>query len=160
MTTDLQLCTARKISGTMSPIQENELNLSSGDCFLLMPVRGTIGAEISSVILLLNFLVGFPMNLWVAWLICEGTTKMLSSELHHLSLAISDLTFCLLLPAQLFFTYASEDVQRHAKLITQPFFSVLLKLLVGMVWMARPIFQCCICLERYIAVVHPQLYLR
>lgn len=149
----------------MSPIQENktELNVSSGECFILMTVERNIGEPISSCILLMNFLVGFPMNLWVVWLISTGTTKTLSSGLVHLNLAVSEMTFCLVLPAQLFCIYASEDMHRHAMRIIQPhatFFSVLLKLLVGMAWMARPIFQCCICLERYVAVVHPQLYLR
>lgn len=126
-----------------------------------MPVNGSVGGPISSVILLLNFVVGFPINLWLVWLICRPTKKTLSPELNHLSLAVSDLTFYLVLPVQLFFIYASEEVQRHAELIIHSTsFSVVLKLLVGMVWMARPTFQCCICLERYVAVVHPQLYLR
>lgn len=161
-TRDLKLCTVCKINSTMSPFQENktELNVSSGECFIFMPLGRNIGASISSVILLMNFVVGFPMNVWVVWHIFR---KTLSSELHHLSLAVCELTFCLVLPAQLICIYTSEDIYRHIKWMIQPhatFFSVLLKLLVGMVWMARPIFQCCICLERYVAVVHPQLYLR
>lgn len=149
----------------MSQIQENktELNASLGVCSILMPVGMNVGVPISSVFLLINFAVGIPLNLWVVWLICKGTTKMLSSELYNLSLAVSELTYCLVLPIQLFCTFASEDTQRHAGWIFQPqqtFFSVLFKLLIGMVWMARPIFQCSICVERYTAVVHPHLYLR
>lgn len=149
----------------MSRIQENktELNASSGDCSILMLVGRNVGVPISSVFLLINLAVGFPLNLCVVWLICKGTTKMLSSELHNLSLAVSELTYCLILPIQLFCTFASEDMQRRARWIFQPhrtFFSVLFKLLIGMVWMARPIFQCSICVERYTAVVHPHLYLR
>lgn len=153
----------------MSRIQDNktELNDSPGDCSILMlaggPVGGNAGAPVSSVFLLVNFAVGFPVNLWVVWLICKGTTKMLSSELHYLSLAASELTYCLVLPLQLFCTFASQDMQRRASWIFQPhltFVSVLFKLLIGMVWMARPIFQCSICLERYTAVVHPHLYMR
>lgn len=149
----------------MSLIQEHkiELNVSSGRCFIFTTNKRNFGELISSVILLMNFVVGFPMNLWMVWLISKGTTKTLSSELVHLNLAVCDMTFFLVLPAQLFCIYASEDMQRHAMRITEPhatFFSMLLYLLVGTVWMARPIFQCCICLERYIAVVHPQLYRR
>lgn len=153
-------------NSTMYRIQENktELNASSGDCSIFMPVGRNVGVPISSVFLLINFAVGIPLNLWVVWLICKGTTKMLSSELYNLSLAVSELTYCLVLPIQLLCTFASEeDMQRHAVWIFQPhrtFFSVLFKLLIGMVWMARPIFQCSICVERYTAVVHPHLYLR
>lgn len=155
-TRGLQLCTACNINSTM-------FNVSSAECFLLMPFGRNIGESISSVILLMYFIVGIPMNLWVVWLISKETTKTLSSELLHLNLAVSELTFCLVLPAQLFCIHSSEDMQRHDLWTVQPratFFSVLFKLLVGTVWMARPIFQCCICVDRYVAVVHPQLYLR
>lgn len=150
---------------TMFPTQENttELNVSSGDCFILMAIGRNTEKPISSVILLMNFVVGFPMNLWVVWLISTGTMKTLSSDLVHLNLAVAEMTFCLVLPAQLFCMYASEDMQRRAMWVIQPhepFVSVLMHLLVGMVWMVRPLFQCCICLERYVAVVRPQLYLR
>lgn len=149
----------------MFPIQENktEPNDSLGDCSTFLPVGRNLGVPIFSVFLLINFAVGFPVNLWVVWLICKGTTKMLSSELHDLSLAVSELTYCLVLPIQLFCIYASEDMQRHVRWPFQPnstFVSVLFEIQIGMVWLARPLFQCSICVERYTAVVHPHLYTR
>lgn len=140
----------------MSVIQQNKTLVSniSQQCFELMPAERAI----SSIFLLINFVAGFPANLWVIWLICNGTTEQLASDIHQLTLAISELTYCLFLPVELSCLYTSEA----AKWIIcppQPLY-ILWALQSDLVWVGRPLFQCCICVERYIAVVHPLIFMR
>lgn len=141
----------------MSVIQQNKTLVSniSQQCFGFMPAERAI----SSIFLLINFVVGLPANLWVIWLICSGTTEQLASDIHPLTLAVSELTYCLCLPVELFCLYASEDAAKWIFQPPEPLY-ILLMLQSGLVWVARPLFQCCICVERYIAVVHPLIFMR
>lgn len=141
----------------MTVIQQNTTLVSniSQQFFEFLPAQRVI----SSILLLINFVVGLPANLWVIWLICNGTTEQLASEMHHLTLAVSELTYCLSLPVELFCLYASEDTAKWIFQPPQPLY-ILLMLQTSLVWVGRPIFQCCICVERYIAVVHPLIFMR
>lgn len=141
----------------MSVIQQNKTLVSniSQQCFdSTLADRAT-----PSVFLLVNFVVGLPANLWVIWLICNGTTEQLASDIHQLNLAISELTYCLFLPVELFYLYASQDVTKRMIKPLQPLY-ILMMLQRCLVWVGRPLFQCCICVERYIAVVHPLIFMR
>lgn len=138
-------------------IQQNKTLVSNiaEQCFEFTPAERVI----SSIFLLINFAVGLPANLWVIWLICSGTTEQLASEMQHLTLAVCELTYCLSLPVELFCLYASEDTVKWTSQLPQPFY-ILSVLQTSLAWVGRPFFQCCICVERYIAVVHPLIFLR
>lgn len=127
----------------------------SQHCLESMPAERAI----SSIFLLINFVVGLPANLWVIWLICNGTTEPLALDIHQLTLAVSELTNCLCLPVELFCLYTSEDTAKWIFEPPQPLY-ILWMLQSSLVWVGRPLFQCCICVERYIAVVHPLIFMR
>lgn len=149
----------------MSRIQQNNTLFSniSTQCLAEMsaflPHDSDVGSSLASAILLINFVVGLPANVWVFWLICHGTTELLASEIHSLSLAVSETLFCLGVPLNL---YCLHNLVHSTVRIFHWSYGLDILLIVQMclLWLGRPIFQSCICIERYIAVVHPLIFIR
>ena len=97
-----------------------------------------------------NFLLAVPANSWVLWLIMTSagflTDKM---EVFEFNMALNELLFCLFTPVISIGIYLFKTVvDKYMLFFTIPIFTV------------RPVFQTCICLERYLAVVHPVVFLR
>lgn len=115
--------------------------------------------SIYTVFLLINFVVGLPANLWVVWIICHGSVEVLASEIHHLSQAVCEILSCLWLSADLYCMYVIENSAMGIWRSLESF-KILLKLPISLTWTARPLFQCFICLDRFLAVVHPLIYIR
>ncbi|XP_051537037.1 chemokine XC receptor 1-like [Myxocyprinus asiaticus] len=96
----------------------------------------------------LNFLVGLPTHSYVIWLIVTGTGSGsgIASGFFNLNLSVSEIGNCLncLFCVLDYFT---------------PFTS-LKAFLFGLGITGRPLFQCLICIERYLAVVHPVTFLK
>nr|XP_020441869.1 P2Y purinoceptor 1-like [Monopterus albus] len=95
----------------------------------------------------LNLVVGTPCNILVIWQIASKKNDASSSDIFIFNLAILDAYFCLMTPVDMVnrlllddsrvwyfqsFAYGVKDV--------------------------APLFLVCICLDRYIAVVHPLLF--
>ncbi len=95
----------------------------------------------------INFLVGFPTHSYVIWLIITGTGSGVASEFFNLNLSVSEIgnsLNCLFFLLSIWFS----------SLFTLQMF------LIGFSITARPLFQCLICVERYLAVVHPVTFLK
>ncbi|KAK2815933.1 hypothetical protein Q5P01_026400 [Channa striata] len=94
-----------------------------------------------------NLLLSLPINSYIAWLIATGSGGTLEAELLPLNLAVFEILFCLLSIVRfLKMIFTSVDLLSHfAK---------------AFLWSGRPVFQCCICVEQFLAVVHPVLFLR
>ncbi|XP_048023353.1 hydroxycarboxylic acid receptor 2-like [Megalobrama amblycephala] len=95
----------------------------------------------------INLLFGFPTHSYVIWLIVTGTGSGVASEFFNLNLSVCEIGNCL----NCLFYIMSICFQRISKL---PLF------LLGLFFTGRPLFQCLICVERYLAVVHPVTFLK
>ncbi|XP_051734818.1 uracil nucleotide/cysteinyl leukotriene receptor-like [Ctenopharyngodon idella] len=102
---------------------------------------------VETCILGINFLFGVPTNIYVIWLIITGTGSGVASEFFRLNLSICELVNCLNSLLAILPMYFSS-------------LSFLPYILQGLIHTGRPLFQCLICVERYLAVVHPVTFLK
>ncbi|XP_051734827.1 C-C chemokine receptor type 8-like [Ctenopharyngodon idella] len=91
----------------------------------------------------ISFLFGLPTHSYVIWLIITGT----GSEVFNLNLSVCEIGICL----NCFVYVLSYWIFSLSTL--KVFF-------VGLTISGRPLFQCLISVERYLAVVHPITFLR
>ena len=96
-----------------------------------------------------NLIVSLPTNGYVLWLIASKSGSSISSEFFALNLVVSDILVCLFNVLSLLNSYFPHLALGGAMKV----FSVFLGA-------GRPLFQTCICLECYLAVVHPVVFLR
>ncbi|XP_046698602.1 uncharacterized protein LOC124381219 [Silurus meridionalis] len=99
----------------------------------------------------LNFTLMLPSGLWAAWLMIRSSRATLESECFSLHLLCTDMTCALIVLCATFnFYFLSNPVVLRTFSLTFCMLSL----------HSQPVFQCSVCLERYVAVVHPVTYLK
>lgn len=96
-----------------------------------------------------NNIMGIPLNGYVMWLILARARDTMASDFFSLNLAISELLFCLSSIFYLVYVLLKIFFCFEAFMFS-----------LGLIFTARPLFKCCICVECYVGVVHPMLFLR
>ncbi|XP_026089810.1 chemokine XC receptor 1-like [Carassius auratus] len=95
----------------------------------------------------ISFLVGLPTHSYIIWLIITGTGSRIASEFFMLNLSVCEIANAL----NCFFFVLSIWFSN---------FLILRMFLAGFSITGRPLFQSVICVERYLAVVHPVTFLK
>nr|XP_046230853.1 proteinase-activated receptor 3 [Scatophagus argus] len=93
---------------------------------------------------LINMFLGIPANIMVLWLIHKNKGDSSTSDIFILHLAVLDVLFCLILPLEL----------ANLVYLTTSSTWYVLRFFYGMKD-SSPLFLSCICLDRYMAVLHP-----
>ncbi|XP_051537047.1 chemokine XC receptor 1-like [Myxocyprinus asiaticus] len=92
-----------------------------------------------------SVLLGLPTNFYVIWLIVTGNG--LATEFFSLNLFVSEI----LLSLNSLLNLLNKEFEIH---------KIVGAFLIGLAITGRPLFQCLICVERYLAVVHPVTFLK
>ncbi len=97
----------------------------------------------------ISMLFGLPTHSYIIWLIVRGIGNGVTSDLFNLSLSFCEIGICLnmLFPLIYYCTGLSH-------FLSLGWFSL------GLLITGRPLFQCLMCVERYLAVVHPVIFLK
>ncbi len=97
----------------------------------------------------INFIFGVPTHSYILWLIITGTGSGVASDFFNLNLSVCEIGICLnsLFCVMYYCTGLS-------------FFISLGWFSLGLLITGRPLFQCLICVERYLAVIHPVIFLK
>lgn len=99
---------------------------------------------------IITFLLGFPSNLVLLWLLMRGSKALSPSEVLGLNLACLNIIFCLSLPADV---YLSTGVRSGLLLLITEAISVLN--IYGC-----PLLLTSMCVERYLAAAHAVIYMK
>lgn len=98
----------------------------------------------------INIVLSLPTNSYIVWLIVTAAEDTMVREFFPLNLAVFEILFCLL---------SVCSIVRHF-FPTAIHLSSLSSFPNSFLWSGRPMLQCCICVEQFLAVVHPVLFLR
>ncbi|XP_051955755.1 G-protein coupled receptor 4-like [Xyrauchen texanus] len=94
----------------------------------------------------INILFGLPTHSYIIWLILTGTRSGIASGYFNLNLSVCEIVNCI---------NCMIDIIRF----WFPNLPMSTMFLYGLGITGRPLFQCLICVERYLAVVHPVTFL-
>ncbi|XP_034544549.1 P2Y purinoceptor 4-like [Notolabrus celidotus] len=129
----------RGILNNMNTTIAENFSSSSSDESYIWPI----------VSMFISLTLSLPLNSYVMWLILRASRESIASDFFSLNLAMSEI----------FFSLSGVWVLLYEKL---KLLSCMITFLfsLGLLFTARPLFQCCICIEYYVGVVHPVLFLR
>nr|XP_055035564.1 C-C chemokine receptor type 8-like [Misgurnus anguillicaudatus] len=98
-------------------------------------------------VLSINVLFGLPAHSYVIYLIITGSESRTASEFYKLNLSVCEIGICLNCAFRMPAVWFSG-------------FKELLSFFLGLSVTGRPLFECLICVEHYLAVVHPVTFLK
>ncbi|XP_050948621.1 C-C chemokine receptor type 8-like [Labeo rohita] len=95
----------------------------------------------------INVLLGLPIHSYITWLIITGTGNGVASEFLNLNLSVCEI---------------GNSLNTVFGILTYffPSCTIVTYVLQGLATTGRPLFQCLICVERYLAVVYPVTFLK
>lgn len=96
-----------------------------------------------------NLFLGTPLNGYVMWLILRGSRESITADFYFLNLALSQFIFSL--SCIWYVIYINLQIV---------FFVLIFASSMGLLFTTNPLLQLCICMESYLGVVHPVLFLR
>ncbi|TRY89694.1 hypothetical protein DNTS_032321 [Danionella cerebrum] len=99
---------------------------------------------------IITIVLCFPSNVVLLWLMLNGCIALSPSNVLGLGLSVVNITYCLTLPLDVYISLTSRS---GVLLSVTEAFSILN--LAGC-----PLLLTCMCLERYMATVHPVLYMK
>ncbi|XP_071378445.1 proteinase-activated receptor 3 [Centroberyx affinis] len=133
------------INSSVLLISQRPINNSQGDLTVYEGCKDMPAIIICYLCLqFINMFLGIPANIMVLWLIHKNKGDSSTSDIFILHLAVLDVFFCLIPPLEL----------ANIVYLTTSSTWYVLRFFYG-IKDSSPLFLSCICLDRYMAVLHP-----
>lgn len=100
-------------------------------------------------ILLASILPGLLTNLYVLWLIVKGARESVASDFFALNLSVAEIIL-----------YFFSALGYFSSFVLHQYVGVIMAVCDAIITIGRPLFQCLMCVERYLAVIHPMIFLK
>lgn len=110
---------------------------------------GNLNIPLVHSLLAMNFVMTLPLNCYNIWLTFTGTKRTTESDIFSLNLALSENLFSL----NIVWWFLAVHTVRYNFMYPYLFS-------LGFLFTARPLFQTCICVDYYLGVVHPVVFLK
>lgn len=104
--------------------------------------------------LIINIALCFPTNMCVTWLILAGPGDK-AAEIFSLNQAVCEVDICM---ANVVSLLANDTTGSNVAIFTYLRYSI--RFCWGFIFSRRPPFMSCVCLELYLAVIHPMTFLK
>ncbi|KAF5891009.1 uracil nucleotide/cysteinyl leukotriene receptor-like, partial [Clarias magur] len=129
----------------------NESVVSFNTTSSVIPLRPLSSPVIVMLLLVaVNFTLTLPSGLWAAWVMMRSSRATLESEFFSVNLLFMEIFCAIIILIATFSFYLLTN-----QLLLEIFLSL------GRICLhSQPVFQCTVCAERYVAVVHPIIFLR
>lgn len=138
-----------RIMDTIKMMNESIVSLNTSS--LVIPPRPLTSPVIVMLLLVaVNFTLTLPSGLWAAWVMMRSSRATLEAEFFSVNLLFMEIICAIIILITTFSFY----------LLTNPLLLEILLSLGRICLHSQPVFQCSVCVERYIAVVHPIIFLR
>jgi len=139
-----QLCTTMCTS-SITINNTNSIFDESVDWFCMC--EGHFGPYATFITSILCFTVGSPIHCWSLWVYLRGNIK--PNLVFPLNFTVLELFFCIQCIIDIIVISYPSLHGAH-----------LANFLIGVSWTVRPLLQICMCVEKYLAVIHPIIFLR
>ncbi len=109
--------------------------------------KGHFGSLVIFVTLVVFAIVGTPIHCWTLWVLIHGNIK--PNSVFPLNINTVEMVFCIYsITYSFMINYPTVTGDRSVVF------------LFGLVWTVRPLLQIFMCVEHYLAVIHPVIFLR
>ncbi|KAJ8000827.1 hypothetical protein DPEC_G00184430 [Dallia pectoralis] len=128
-------------------------NQTSSDIWTVCLEEGYVGPVLYNAIQALCFLLGTPALVWCLWISLRESISggLKPTQVFPINLFAVELVFCVL---------SAMDMTSYVFMRQDTILRKVVYVLYYLSWGSRTLFQCCICVERYLAVAQPVAFLK
>ncbi|KAJ8000820.1 hypothetical protein DPEC_G00184360 [Dallia pectoralis] len=128
-------------------------NQTSSDRWTVCFKEGYVAPLLYYAVQAVCFLLGTPALVWCLWISLRESISggLKPTQVFTINLFAAELVFCV---------EGAMEMTSYVFMIQDTILKKVVYVFFYLCWSSRPLFQCCICVERYLAVAQPVVFLK